>query len=68
MNPETIALLIGYATKYGIPAAIEIVKLFKVKDATPADVIAAFARSHKSYEEYEGVLPEGVEPLPNTTG
>lgn len=64
MTPETIALLVSFAIKFGIPAAQEIVKLFHRRDATVQDVEEAFARAHASYESYEGTLPPGVEPLP----
>ena len=64
MSPATIALIIEFSIKYGIPAAQKIIALFEKQDATIADVQAAFAAAHKSYEEYEGTLPANVPNLP----
>lgn len=65
MDPATIALLIGFATKYGIPAAIKIAELFHKKEATTADVVAAFSAAHTAYEDYEALPPGStVPPLP----
>lgn len=65
MNPATISLLIQFAIKFGIPAAVQIAALFQKKEATIEDVQAAFGRAHKSYEDFEALPPGStVPPLP----
>jgi hypothetical protein len=65
LNAETIALLARFAIEFGLPAARKLIDLFEKKDATIADVRAAFAAAHTSYDDYEA-LPAGspVSPLP----
>lgn len=65
MTLETIGLLVAFATKYTIPAALQIIALFEKKEATVDEVRGAFANAHKAYESYEN-LPEGstIPPLP----
>lgn len=65
MDAATISLLVQFALRYGIPAAIEISHLFQKKEATLEEVKAAFSRAHKSYEDYEALPPGSpVTPLP----
>lgn len=65
MEAATISLLVQFAIKYGIPAAIQIANLFQKKEATIDEVLAAFSRAHKAYEDYEALPPGSpVTPLP----
>lgn len=65
MDSEAIKLLAQFAIQFGIRAALEIAPLFQKKEATLADVQAAFGRAHKSYEDYEALPPGStVPPLP----
>lgn len=68
MNPQTIALIAQFAIEFGLPAAAKLIALFEKKDATIADVKAAFADAHTAYEEYENLTPGGaVKPLPQVS-
>lgn len=52
MDPATIALIISYTIKFGIPAGQALVKLFRTPNPTDADWDAMFALSQKSYDDY----------------
>lgn len=56
MNP-LIPLVLEYALRYGIPAALEIVKLVQKKEITVADWEAAFAKAETPYGLKPDLLP-----------
>ena len=55
MNTALIVTIAQYAIKYGIPAAQELIKLFKKADPTVEDWEKVFDLSKKSYEDYVNV-------------
>lgn len=73
MDPAAVAL-IGYATRYGIPAALEIWDHLSKPAATTADLVALLRKHDKTTEDYlaaarlrAGQAPTGSFP-PDTEG
>lgn len=63
MTPATIAIIAQFAIQYGIPAAQDLIALFKNQNATIADVEAMFAKV-LTYEQYNiPVLTPPVKPV-----
>lgn len=60
MTPATIAIIAQFAIQYGIPAAQELIALFKKPDATIADVETMFAKV-KPYEAFN--IPVLIPPV-----
>jgi hypothetical protein len=61
MDAATIALIIQFALKYGVPAAQALLALFVKKDPTQADWDDIFAKA-KAYEAY-GINPPSTSVL-----
>lgn len=62
MNPAILVIL-QYAVQYGIPAALEIVKLFQKPNPTLADWEAAFAVAQTPYGLTPNLALLGADPI-----
>lgn len=64
MGPAVIPIILQYALQYGVPAVMEIIKLFQKDAITVADWEAAFAVAQTPYGLTPQLLQSGPVPFP----